>query len=401
MNNKPTLAFATMCKDEEHCIRECLDSVKDHVDYILVHDTGSTDNTIQIVKDFLQETGIPGEIFEAEWQAFDINKNMMMEKVKGKTDYVLHFDADDFLRGDFGFTAEDAGKDQYNMTVKRGGTSYSCSLIYNNNLTWKFAGVAHTIIKALDKQPITNAFLSKGYLASEPIGSRIEDPNKYRKDAENLEKQFWRCLIDDPDGLLARSCFYAGQSWLDHGNLDKALQWKKLYMRLTDTWIEEQFEAQHRIGQILIRKERPLKEIKEAIDKAISLIPDRAEPYLTIGRYLNGKRESGLAYDYLKRGKAISLENAQKKYLLFVNKYGYGNYFNDELSVACYWTGRYSEGLSLINQIKDDPEFAMHKERFDDNIKHFNNMIDNTEDSTSSNNTSSNNDPNDIFATTI
>ena len=161
MNNKPTLAFATMCKDEEHCIRECLDSVKDHVDYILVHDTGSTDNTIQIVKDFLQETGIPGEIFEAEWQAFDINKNMMMEKVKGKTDYVLHFDADDFLRGDFGFTAEDAGKDQYNMTVKRGGTSYSCSLIYNNNLTWKFAGVAHTIIKALDKQPITNTFLNK------------------------------------------------------------------------------------------------------------------------------------------------------------------------------------------------------------------------------------------------
>ena len=398
MNNKPTLAFATMCKDEEHCIRECLDSVKDHVDYILVHDTGSTDNTIQIVKDFLQETGIPGEIFEAEWQAFDINKTMMMEKVKGKTDYVLHFDADDFLRGDFSFTSEDAGKDQYSMSVKRGGTTYSCSLIYNNNLTWKFAGVAHTIIKALDKQSITSANLNKGYLASEPIGSRIEDPNKYRKDAENLEKQFWRCLIDDPDGLLARSCFYAGQSWLDHGNIDKALQWKRLYMNLDNTWIEEQFEAQHRIGQILIQKERPIKEIIEAIDKAINLIPDRAEPYLTLGRYLNIKRESELAYSYLKRGKAISLEQAQRKYLLFVNKYGYGKYFNDELSVACYWSGRYQEGLDLIAEIKNDPEFKIHKERFEDNVKHFNNMI---RQSIQNKSTETNSNSSDIFATTV
>jgi len=398
MNNKPTLAFATMCKDEEHCIRECLDSVKDHVDYILVHDTGSTDNTIQIVKDFLQETGIPGEIFEAEWQAFDINKTMMMEKVKGKTDYVLHFDADDFLRGDFSFTSEDAGKDQYSMSVKRGGTTYSCSLIYNNNLTWKFAGVAHTIIKALDKQSITSATLNKGYLASEPIGSRIEDPNKYRKDAENLEKQFWRCLIDDPDGLLARSCFYAGQSWLDHGNIDKALQWKRLYMNLDNTWIEEQFEAQHRIGQILIQKERPIKEIIEAIDKAINLIPDRAEPYLTLGRYLNIKRESELAYSYLKRGKAISLEQAQRKYLLFVNKYGYGKYFNDELSVACYWSGRYQEGLDLIAEIKNDPEFKIHKERFEDNVKHFNNMI---RQSIQNKSTETNSNSSDIFATTV
>ncbi len=374
MNNKPTLAFATMCKDEEHCIRECLDSVKDHVDYILVHDTGSTDNTIQIVKDFLEETGIPGEVFEAKWQAFDINKTMMMEKVKGKTDYVLHFDADDFLRGDFSFTEEDSGKDQYSMTVKRGGTSYSCSLIYNNKLTWKFAGVAHTIIKALDKQPITSTTLPKGYLASEPIGSRIEDPNKYRKDAENLEKQFWRCLTDNPDNLLERSCFYAGQSWFDHGNLDKALQWKRLYMNLSNTWIEEQFEAQHKITQILIRQEKPLEEIKEAADKAISLIPDRAEPYLTIGRYLNSQRRCDLAYGYLRKGKAISLDQAHSKYLLFVNKYGYGKYFNDELAVACYWTERYDEGLKLINEIINDPEFKIHKERLLDNINHFNKM---------------------------
>ena len=373
--NRPTLAFATMCKDEEHCIRECLDSVKDYVDYILVNDTGSTDNTIQIVKDFLSETGIPGEVFETEWVAFDVNKNLMMERVKDKTDYVLHFDADDFLRGDFSFTNEDAGLDQYHMTVKRGGTSYICSLIYNNRLTWRFAGVAHTIIRALDKAPITSGQLDKGYLLSEPIGSRIEDPNKYKKDAENLEKQFYRCLIDDPDGLLIRSCFYAGQSWLDHGNIEKALQWKRLYMNLKDTWIEEQFEAQHRIAKILIRMKKPLSEIKAEMDKAISLIPDRAEPYLTMGKYLNNIRENELAYDYLRRGVAISLEQAQKKYVLFVNKYGYGKYFWDDLSIACYWTGRYDEGMEYLKKAMNDPELSVHMERFKENENHFLNMM--------------------------
>lgn len=395
-NTRPTLAFATMCKDEEHCIRECLDSVKDYVDYILVHDTGSTDNTIKIVNEFLAETGIPGEVFEAEWVAFDINKTMMMEKVKGKTDYVIHFDADDFLRGDFSFTAEDSGADQYNMTVKRGGTNYICSLIYNNRLTWKFAGVAHTIIKALDKAPITTQNLNKGYLESEPIGSRIEDPNKYKRDAENLERQFWRCLLDDPDGLLVRSCFYAGQSWLDHGDIDKALQWKRLYMTLQNTWFEEQFEAQHRIAHILIQKQKPLSEIKEAIDKAISIIPDRAEPYLTFGRYLNNIRENEMAYDYLSRGYKIRLEEAQRKYVLFVNKYGYGKYFLDDLSIACYWTGRYEEGLNYLKQIQNDPEFAIHTQRFKDNEQHFMNAMNRA--SKVEVNFSNNND---IFATTV
>jgi hypothetical protein len=53
----------------------------------------------------------------------------------------------------------------------------------------------------------------------------------------------------------------------------------------------------------------------------------------------------------------------------------YGKYIYDELSVSCYWTGRLEEGKKYLDKIMDDEEFSDHKERFLDNLKHFNNKI--------------------------
>jgi glycosyltransferase involved in cell wall biosynthesis len=39
-------------KDEEKLLPQCLESIKDCVDEIVLVDTGSTDRTVQIAKDF-------------------------------------------------------------------------------------------------------------------------------------------------------------------------------------------------------------------------------------------------------------------------------------------------------------------------------------------------------------
>jgi len=61
--------------------------------------------------------------------------------------------------------------------------------------------------------------------------------------------------------------------------------------------------------------------------------------------------------------------------VLFVNEKAYGKYLNDELSVSCYWTGRYKEGLDLVNEIIDDPDFADQKPRLLTNIKYLTDKI--------------------------
>jgi hypothetical protein len=53
--NKPTLAFATMCKNEEHIIGTVLDAVAPYIDYLVVADNGSTDRTLEIVQEFMEQ----------------------------------------------------------------------------------------------------------------------------------------------------------------------------------------------------------------------------------------------------------------------------------------------------------------------------------------------------------
>ncbi len=369
----PTMCFATMCKNEEHCIQNTLESVYKHIDYWVVCDTGSTDRTCEIVEEFFKEKGIPGELHIDEWVGFDTNKTLMMSKAKDKADYVIHLDADDLLVGDFNFTNEDIGYDSYFIPVKRGVSEWKARIIFNNRNTWKFCGVAHTTIKCLERPHISTKDLSgKGfYISGEGIGSRAFDPKKYFYDAEKLKKQFWDTLIDDPDELNTRSIFYTAQSYMDCDMIEEGLKWNKLYLKIDGGWIEEKFEAQMRVSKCMMSLNYNIENIVEEMERAILIFPDRAEPLHSLGAYCNKIGEHNLAYKYLTRALPIDINRVKEKYILFVDEQCYGKYVYDELSVACFWTERYNEGLQYLLQIIDDETFSHHKERLLENRQHF------------------------------
>lgn len=380
--NRPTLAFATMCKNEEHIIGTVLDAVAPYIDYLIVADTGSTDNTIKIVEDFMERTGIPGEVHVDEWHGFDKNKNIMMGYAFDKSDYVLHLDADDILAGDFSFTLDDTGYDNYLMTMKRGTSTWKATVIYDNRVHWKFCGVAHTIIKCLERPYVKTGDLSdRGWVIADGVGSRAFDPKKYLYDAERLEKQFFDTLVDDPDGLNTRSVFYTAQSYMDYGMYNKALEWNSLYQRINNTWIEERFESQMRISKCMMKmpEKYSVQRVINEMEKAISIFDDRAEPYYHLGCYLNQKGMHDLAYSYLSKAKSINLEEAQRKYTLFVSVTCYDEYVNDELSVACYYTDHLDEGITLIEEIIDDSRFENKRERISTNLDLFKKLKSNKE----------------------
>jgi len=86
-------------------------------------------------------------------------------------------------------------------------------------------------------------------------------------------------------------------------------------------------------------------------------------------------RKNKEAYDLLATAKDLSYEKARENYMLFVRRYCYDKYTYDEYSVACYWTGRFEEGKEYLTKIIDDSDFQNQRERFDDNMKHFNNQL--------------------------
>ena len=369
----PTMCFATMCKNEEHCIQNTLESVYKHIDYWIVCDTGSTDKTCEIIRKFFEEKGIPGELHIDEWVGFDHNKTLMMKRAKDKADYVLHLDADDLLINDLEFTKEDIGGDAYFMNVTRGDLKWKAFIIFNNRLTWKFCGVAHTIIKCIEKEHyiIKDITHKEAYISGEGIGSRAFDPNKFLYDAEKLKKQFFDTLSYDPDGLNTRSVFYTAQSYQDSGMHEEAIKWYRLYTKLNDSWIEEKFEAHMRISLCMMELNYNLKDIEMEMFKAINLEEDRAEPHYHLGLYCNQIGEYEKGYSYFKSSKSKNLDKIKQKYILFIRENMYGDYNNDELSVSCFWTKRFEEGYNYLLEIIDDNRFTSQKDRLLTNKKHF------------------------------
>ena len=389
LSNRKTICFATLCKNEEHCIKETLESVYKYIDTWVVHDTGSTDKTCQIITDFFKEKGIQGELFVDEWKGFDYNKTQLFNKCFGRSDYILHLDADDIIHGELDIEKL-KDKDAYYMDVRRiiGGIKsndgYKCLIFWNNKLHWKFCGVRHTTIKCIDKPDYSHGydFIDNNiYICSRDKGSRANDKKKYYNDAQELTKQFFNTLYIDPDELNSRSVFYTAQSYLDQtfttedNYAVEALQWYNLYLKLKNTWIEEEYEAHLRIARLLIYLNKPVEDIKQIIDKAITIFPDRAEAYFILGKHCNYIPQYEIAYNYLKKAFQKNYNDVKNKYLLFLAEDNYGKYVLDELSLACFWTKRYEEGKKYLEKIINDPIFQKHKSRLLKNMEYFNTKL--------------------------
>ena len=71
----PRICLNMIIKNEEHVILRCLDNIRHLVDAIAIVDTGSTDKTIKIVKDYMLKYNLPGGIISEEWlDDFGLNR---------------------------------------------------------------------------------------------------------------------------------------------------------------------------------------------------------------------------------------------------------------------------------------------------------------------------------------
>lgn len=89
----PALTLSMIVKNEEKYLRGCLESVKSIVDEIIIVDTGSTDKTIDIAKEF------GAKIFNFKWiKDFSAARNFALKKSTGK--WIIYLDADERLDED-------------------------------------------------------------------------------------------------------------------------------------------------------------------------------------------------------------------------------------------------------------------------------------------------------------
>ena len=238
---EPCLCLNMIVKNEGHIIKDTLTKMLNKIpsiDYWVISDTGSTDKTKEIIIEFFKERNIQGEIFNDEWKDFGHNRTLALEHAFGKSKFLLVFDADDEICGDF--VLPDLKLDSYHFQFgDTNGTSYTRTQIINNKKKWKYVGVLHEIITCTEHTDGSNIIKGNYYTVSGKSGARSLDPTKYIKDALILKKAYNEAK-QNGDDLYNRYGFYCANSYYDSGKWEDAIKWYKITLN-NKNWEQEKY----------------------------------------------------------------------------------------------------------------------------------------------------------------
>ena len=334
----PRLCLNMIVRDEAHVVREVLASVAGYIDYWVIVDTGSTDDTIAVIETFFRERGIAGEIHQRPWVNFGVNRSEALKLCKGKCDYVWVIDADDLLAGELDLSA--LTKDAY---LLRYGSDFSYwrQQIFRVAADWKYEGVLHEYPRCAKADVSEGRIEGAYYVESRRLGSRSLAPDKYQRDAQTLEA----ALQTDPNN--ARYVFYLAQSYRDAGDQIAALA---AYTRraLMGGWDEEVFYSLLQCARCLEALGTPWEQALAAYLRCWQFRPSRAEPLYWLAKHYREHGEYELGALFARRAVAIALPEQDR---LFIAADVYTWRVKDELSICEYFVGRVPESFELCTQL--------------------------------------------------
>ena len=193
----------------------------------------------------------------------------------------------------------------------------------------------------------------------------IMEPLKFKIEKSEY-KQFFNNLLDNLNDLNT-SIFNTANTNRYQNNYIESIKWYKLYTILKNTDPDQLYICYIELGIVHKILEFDFNKIEQFFLSAKDLVPDRAEAYYHLGLLYNQNKMYLKAYETLKHAITLPINNDYK----FVNEKAYGKYLYDELSVACYWLEKYTEGLQFLNEIINDPDFEYCSQRLLENEKFF------------------------------
>ncbi len=341
----PLLSFAkeTVClnmivKDEKDVIGASLNSVKDHIDYWVIVDMGSSDGTQEIIQEHLKD--IPGELLERPWRNFGENRTEALELARDKGDYLLFLDPDDRLEFVEGFEWGELTADSYSMWHGAKGFSLLKPQLLKSqsSSTAKWEGVTYEYLTCESCR--TNETIEGVVYQKLPR----EVPPGVRQ-WKNIEL-FQEGLKAEPENT--RYMFYLAECYRDVGEKLKALESYQARTRMGG-WEEEIYWSHLQIAHLLKGLEFPPGVVAEAYLHAHRVRPHRAEAIYYLADHYNAQKDYGKAYKAMQFW--ASLEQPTQKDALFnedwITDYG----FLFQRSIASYYLGKYQESLDACDQI--------------------------------------------------
>jgi hypothetical protein len=346
-------------KNEEHIIVETLTHLHTifNFDYWVISDTGSTDTTKELIKNFFKEKNVEGELIENEWKWFGPSRTDALNAAYNKSDYLLIFDADDRIEGKF-VLPDNLVADQYLFKFSP-FCCYYRPLLINNRKRWKFKGIIHELLNCLDNVNSSITLIGDYYVESRRLGNFNLDPQKYNKQARILEKEYYKEIELQTDIPLAhRYAYYCARSYRDGRENDNALIWfKKVVEENLYNWTQEKYCSCIEIGD----KYREQNKFEEALHyylKSTDFDNERIEGVYNAINLLRDKNLQTLALILYNKFQHYNL-NIDTTNRLFVNLNIYNNMDMEfQTSIMAYYrSGEHNLGYECCKKILNNQNF--------------------------------------------
>jgi len=266
-----TLSLAMIVKNEESVLERCLESIKNIVDEIIIVDTGSTDNTVEIAKKYTEH------IYHFKWNDhFAEARNYSFSKATG--DYIMWLDADDYLEeGEQKKLLE--LKQTFNPDIDVAILKYNVGFDEFGNVT--LSNYRERILKRKKnfqwEEPVHECITPRGYIEKFEIA--ITHGHKIRTHSDrNLN------IYEKQTELSDRGIFYYARELKDHGRLQDAIVQYELFLTNNRGWREDNIRACHDLADCYNAIDEKQTDLKYLFQTFIYDKP-RAETCCRIGYY--------------------------------------------------------------------------------------------------------------------
>ncbi|MED0980297.1 glycosyltransferase family 2 protein [Bacillus paramycoides] len=220
-------------KNEEQTISRCLDSVKDIVDEVIIVDTGSTDATKEIVKEY------KSKIYDFKWiDDFSAARNFAFSKATKK--YILWLDADDLI-------AEEDKKKFLQLKCTLDNSIDAVSMKYY--LTFDVEGNPTFQLRRYRLVKREREFQWHGFVHEylEVYGNLMDSDigvtHKKEKVYTDRNLKIYEKHLADGKTLSPRDVYYYANECKDHRLWDVAIKFYSKFLDEGQGWFEDNIQA--------------------------------------------------------------------------------------------------------------------------------------------------------------
>lgn len=369
------ICLCMIVKNEQSNIKRCLNPTKDLIDYVFISDTGSSDRTKELIKDWCKENSIESEVTDNSWKNFGHNRTISTElamKRFPKATHLLFLDADMVLEIEKSFSKESITDNNFMILQYHEASSYWNTRLVSTKYKWRSVGVTHEYwephLKEHGDLPHV-PYLKLTSLKIKDIGDGGSKSDKFERDLRLLDEGY---KTEQDSFLKRRYAFYLARTHEDMKNYTEAIKFYKIRISLGG-WDEEIWSSKFHIGLCYKWNEEDFKGMIYWFLEAYDYRPTRAESLYHLIRYYREKKKYFICYCFLK----IAIKIVKPDDLLFIDYRIYSYLLLEEMSIVAFYVGKKSKGEEAIKKILASSAPEENKSLARENLVYYQKQINN------------------------